>query len=59
MNGGHYCDPGRQGQFSFYGPETLYKIQPTQFRIVLLHLDNKGTEPQTIYWAAILGGPTA
>ena len=33
----------------------LYKIQPNQFHTVLLY--NRGTEPHTMYWAAILGGP--
>jgi hypothetical protein len=35
----------------------LYKIQPNQFHTVLLY--NRGTEPHTMYWAAILGGPAA
>ena len=35
----------------------LYEIQSKQFHIVLLY--NRGTEPHTMYWAAILGGPAA
>jgi hypothetical protein len=46
-------DGPRKGLYRIF----LYKIQPNQFHTVLLY--NRGTEPHTMYWAAILGGPAA